>query len=182
MTDGNDDEDGVSRRWLIRLLVGLGIGVPVAVEAATFLGLVNSRLFGGGGDGEQTNSTTRRPVTHVGDELLPATAPADTLTDAVVRVGEDAWTFEASVRVENTGDAPYRFSLGAVTTEGGRRVGGGAETDWIPPGETRTASATWTLPSGATPATMAVAGVTRTDGGERRTEAVVRLGSVPVQG
>lgn len=172
--------DGVSRRWLVRLLVALGIGVPVAVEGATFLGLVKTRLFGGGESPDATTTTTRGAS--VSDELLPETGPSDTLERASVSARSDGWAFSATVAVENTGDAPYTFRVDAVTTEGGTRVAERASTGRIPAGESATLEHTWRLPTGETPAAMTVAGVVHRDGGDETTEREVRLGTVPVSG
>jgi len=179
MTADGDDED-VSRRWLIRALVGLGIGIPIAVEATTFLGLLSSRL-GGGDSGTEAPATTTASGTGIGEELLPATAPADTLADAFVQVADDAWRFEATVTVANTTDGPYTLKLGAVTTGSGSRVDGGHSSGRVPPGESRTFTGAWPLPAGETPATLDVTGVRHADGGEETTR-TVRLGDVPVRG
>ncbi|NIB98021.1 hypothetical protein [Halobacterium sp. R2-5] len=180
---GDEPEEAglVSRRWLIRVLVGLGIGVPVAVEASTLLRMVASRL-GGDGGAPTTERRTTQQGTGIGDELLPETEPADTLEDAQVRVGDDAWHFEATVRVENTGDAPYTLELGTVTTSDGTRVGGGASSGRVEPGDTRTFTSAWSLPAAENPQSVTVVGITHAEGGDERTERDVRLGHVPVRG
>ncbi|WP_336035982.1 hypothetical protein [Halobacterium yunchengense] len=178
-----DAGDDVSRRWLIRALVGLGIGIPVLVEARTLYHMLAGYLAGGGGGRETTaQSTTSEPTTGVGDELLPGTEPRDTLAEAELRVADDGWVFHATVAVENAGDAPYTLELGAVTTNAGTRVDGGADSGRVPPGESRSFDAEWVLPTGETPDALAVAGVVHADGGDDRTERTVALGNVPTRG
>lgn len=181
MTEEADGDDDVSRRWLIRLLVGLGLGVPVVVEARTLAGIVSSALFGSDGDATTTGTeTTTQDTTDIGDELLPGTGPADTLEDAVVQIRDDAWQFEATVTIENTTETPYTLELGTVTTGAGTRVAATASSGRVPPGEAETVTNAWLLPSGETPVELEVAGVVHRDGDER-TERTVRLGEVPVR-
>lgn len=177
--DGGD----VSRRWLIRLLVGLGVGVPVLVEARTLYHIVAGFLFGDGGDDAGTRTpTTSEPSTGIGEELLPATEPRDELSDAELRVADDGWVFHATVTVENTGDAPYTLVLGAVTTNTGTRVDGRADSGRVPVGETGTVEHEWVLPTGESPATLAVTGVVHRDDGDDRVAETVRLGKIPTRG
>jgi len=185
--DAAEDDGDVTRRWLIRAVVGLGFGIPLAVEGATLVGLLESRLFGGGEDGDAgdggTATTPSQPATAVGDDLLPTTDRAETLAEATVYAGDDGWQFDLVVDVENAADRPYELRLGTVTTQDGTRVEGGAATDVLAAGESASLSASYDLPDGETPATMAVAGVEHVDGGgERFFRRDVRFGNVPVRG
>jgi hypothetical protein len=87
----DETDDDVSRRWLSRLLVGLGIGIPVLIEGTTAFRLITSRLFGSGdGGGDEGGATgtatpTERSAVGVGDELLAATAPIETVRELCVR-------------------------------------------------------------------------------------------------
>jgi len=185
VSDADDSsDDGVSRRWLIRILVGLGIGLPILIEGATFLGLVGDRLFGGGDEETATATQTPTPGVGVGDELLPETPPSDTLTDAVVNVGSggDERSFQVTVSVENTTDAPYELRLGTVTTRAGDSVEGNASTGQIQPGETGEVTNAWPLPPDETPETLAVTGVAYPESGAEVTERTVRLRNVPLRG
>jgi hypothetical protein len=190
--DATADDGDVTRRWLIRAAVGLGFGIPLAVEGATLVGLLESWLFGGGGGGEDggdagdggTATTPSQPATAVGDDLLPTTDRAETLAEATVHAGDGGWRFDLVVDVENAADRPYELRLGTVTTQDGTRVEGGAATDVLAAGESASLSASYDLPDGETPATMAVAGVEHVDGGggERFFRRDVRFGNVPVRG
>ncbi|WP_311172906.1 hypothetical protein [Halobellus ordinarius] len=182
MSDADDEE--VSRRWLIRILIGLGIGIPVAIEATTFLGLIRERLFGGGeneDDGTTTETATPQPSVGVGDELLPETPQSETLTDAVVNIRDDSWRFEIVVDVENTGEAEYELRLSTVTTGGGTTVEDRASTGQIPAGESQRLTNAWELPTGESPETLDVTAVTFSESGASVTERTVRLRSVSVE-
>lgn len=174
----------MERRTAVRLLVGLGIGIPVAVEGATFLGLVGRQVGGDdgdgdGGDGDRTPSPDSRAI-GVGDDLLAATPQVERVERLVVRANGD-WTFVLEVAVENTGDRPYELRLGPVGLDDGAEVSGTETTDRIPAGESAAVTATWTVPTGALPTTVTAVGVTDPDGGARVVRESVRFGNVPVK-
>lgn len=179
----------MERRTFVRLLVALGIGIPVAVEGATFLGLVGSRL--GGGDGESTStegpSTTGSPTPErvgVGDELLPETTPTDRLTDAAIHATADRWQVELTAEVRNTLNTAYELRFGDLTTDGGRTVAGGGTTGTMASGTETTVTGTWEMPPGTTPAAVRVVGLVAVPGAERQRRHVrrVRLAKIPVRG
>lgn len=186
-TDESPDVEGLDRRTLIRLLVGLGIGLPIAIEAATFLGLL-SREFGGGGEDESgTEAGTATPTPRrvgVGDELLPETAPVERVTDMTLRSAEGRWRFAMTVEVRNDLDTAYEFRLGSVATGGGRAVEGGASTGTMAAGETATITGRWDLPEGEAPDTVGVSAVVAVVGAEtpREVSARVPLERVAVRG
>lgn len=179
---GTDDAEGpfgLERRTLIRLLVGLGIGVPILIEAATLLGLVGDLLGGDdGGAGTPTATETTAGV-GLGDELLPDAPGTHTVQAAYVAA--DGWTFTLSVGVENTTDRTYELRLRTVTTDGGDVVEGGGESGPIAPGETGSVTGRWDLPDGASPDTVEAVAIVR-NGTVTTVERTVDLGSVPVQG
>ncbi|MFC7172729.1 hypothetical protein ACFQL0_03920 [Haloplanus litoreus] len=65
---------GLSKRTLIRLLVGFGIGIPILIEGLTFLGLLQNQ-FGGEGDDSTESTATETDgapeAVGVGDDMLP---------------------------------------------------------------------------------------------------------------
>ncbi|MEF8774346.1 MAG: hypothetical protein V5A23_09635 [Halobacteriales archaeon] len=175
-SEGLDDD---TRRWLIRILVGLGIGIPILIEGATFLELFRHHLLGS--DTPTPTAATDTPGgVGVGGELLPGTPQTETLTDATLRAGDGAWSFEVAVAVENTGEVPYELRLGEVVTETGTMVDGSASTGQVPPGETATVEGTWALPSGSEPDRLAVVAVTYGETTATVSESV-KLGSIPTQ-
>lgn len=186
VADGGDAErerpeherpGGIDRRTLIRILVGLGIGIPVLIEALTLLGLVGD-LFGPG-DGETPTPTETATGVGVGDELLPETPATDTVESAFIAL--EGWTFTMVVGIENTTDRTYELRLRSVTTDGGATVRGGGESDPVPPGESGSVTGSWDLPEGSSPASVDVVSIAR-DGTVTKVDRTVTLGSVPVRG
>lgn len=142
----------MERRNLIRLLVGLGLGIPIAVEAITYGGLIGSKLSdrtdgqadgGTRSDGTDPGSVTSEgqdgdPV-EVGDDILPATPQSDTVTEATIESG-DPRTFRLRIAVENTEEEHYELQTSALTMEDGTTIPGGGRTGQIPPGGRTTLS------------------------------------------
>ncbi|MFB6068829.1 MAG: hypothetical protein ABEJ90_02770 [Halobacterium sp.] len=186
MSDSDRSEDGgISRRTLIRLLVGLGIGIPVLVEGLTLLGLVGQQLSGDGGDDGDGAETPDAPSgVDVGDEMLPETTQRETLASAILREGGDRWDLTLTADVANTGDADYEFQLVTVTTADGETVSGGASTDRLAPGEETSITGEWAIPAGSTPASVDVVALLYPDGeGSVETvTATVPLAKIPVRG
>ncbi|MFB6100995.1 MAG: hypothetical protein ABEJ73_00330 [Haloplanus sp.] len=185
-TDEDSAVDGLSKRTLIRLIVGFGIGIPLLVEGLTFLGLLEQQ-FGGGGDGGETTTTsdTDSAGVSVGGDLLPETDRSERLASAVLReVGGDRWPLSLTVDVTNSGDTDYEFQLLAVHLEDGRTVTGRTSTDRLSPGESRTITAEWSIPAGSTPQSVDVVALIYPDG-EGNVETVERevdLAKIPVRG
>ncbi|MFB6135331.1 MAG: hypothetical protein ABEJ04_01070 [Halobacteriaceae archaeon] len=185
--DGSEGEreggGGVDRRRLVRWLVGLAVGVPLLVEAVTFLGLLGSHA---GGDGAPTTGSTTSESgddVGVGGELLPATPQTDRVEDAYVRGGEQ-WRFVLVVRVVNdpAEGGSYRLELGEVHTDEGEVVEGGDATPDLAPGESATLVGRWDLPAGSNPSAVRVTGVVTPAEGDPRTESrLVPLAGVRVE-
>ncbi|MFC7045351.1 hypothetical protein ACFQH6_07970 [Halobacteriaceae archaeon GCM10025711] len=148
----------MERRTLLRILIVVGIGIPVVIEGATFLGLVQNQLAGDDGGTTPSNGPMSSRHVEVGDELVLETTQAETITGATIRNTDDGRVLTVNVRVENTADEVYELQLNAVGTASGERVEGGGTTGRIPPGETRSVSGQWTLPPDASPETMNVFG------------------------
>jgi hypothetical protein len=183
-SDG-DTPGGISKRTLIRLLVGFGIGIPLLVEGITFLGLLDQQFGGGeGDDGSGSTATeTPTPAVGVGDDLLPETDRSETLASAVLReVDGDRWPLSLTVEVQNAGDTDYEFQLLSVHLEDGRTVSGRTSTDRLAPGETRTITGEWSIPAGSTPRAVDVVALVYADGSVETVERRVDLAKIPVRG
>jgi len=142
---------------MVRVLLVLAIGLPIAIEVVTFGGFIGHYV--GGGDGGVAATPTSTPGVDdatVGDEILPETAATERLEGATVSDGDNTTQFVLTVTVADPpGDYELRF--GAVTTRAGRTVGGsGATTGSLDAGEDGLVTGTWQLPRGDRPATLSV--------------------------
>lgn len=168
----------VSRRTLIRLLVGSAIGIPIAVESRTLLGMLDQHFLGGERH-EGTAAASPNEVS-VGDELLPETDPVERVTRTVVNARDNEWRFVLEAEVENTAAVPYEFRLGAVETSNGPGTGG-TTTGAIEPGETTPLVAEWSIPEGGKPSAVQATGILDPHGEPEEVSARVALGNVPVE-
>ncbi|MFB6359926.1 MAG: hypothetical protein ABEH59_01235 [Halobacteriales archaeon] len=169
----------MERRNAIRLLIGLAIGIPVAVEATTFFGLLGTQLFGGD---EPPAPTATLDRVGVGEELLPATAPTETVREATIQGDDTPWLFVLGVEIDNSLDVPYELQLGTLTLVNGETVGGAASSGRIPAGESGEVTGAWELPADTTPETLTVTGRAYEDSEVSETTADVALAKVPVRG
>jgi hypothetical protein len=182
-----DTTGGLSKRTLIRLLVGISIGVPLVVEGATFLELFRRQL-GGEGDGDTATTGTATPSAEavgVGDDLLPSTDRSETLAEAVLRERDaDGWPLTLTVDVTNDAETAYEFQLLTVTLDDGRSVGGRASTGRLAPGERGSVTGEWSIPAGSTPAAVDVVALVYPagDGSVETIERRVDLAKIPVRG
>ncbi|WP_227132944.1 hypothetical protein [Halorubellus salinus] len=127
------------RRKYLKYLIALAVGIPVALEAGTFFGLLQGQV------GDEKGLS-------VGEDLLAETARPETVDTLAVADG----TFELSVTVENTGDVDYGVSISEVKLSNGEALSDGASVGPIAPGETGTLAGEWSLPDGATPTALVV--------------------------
>lgn len=173
----------MERRNFIRLLIGLGIGIPILIEAATFFGLIERHFFTSGPrDGESPTPTTptREPV-RIGDELLPETPLDERLRSASLEAQQGQWLLTLGVEVENPTETEYEFRLGTVTLTNQDQIEGGGTTGRIPTFETRSMLGTWMLPEGSTPERVEATEIAfAADGSSRETTASVPLSKIPV--
>ncbi|WP_435096371.1 hypothetical protein [Halarchaeum sp. P4] len=172
-TDDTADETDVwSRRSFVRYLAPVSIAIPIAVETQTFVGLLQND-FGPDSSWDQPTGVS----VGIGGDLRPDLDTREKLQNAALVDIEDGRRLTLAVAVRNTADAPYRLSLGAVTTDGGETVEGGYTTDPVSPGETTSFTAEYVLPADATPASVE----TTVTIGNQPSQKTVQLAPIPSQ-
>ncbi|MDS0280903.1 hypothetical protein [Haloarcula onubensis] len=167
---------------MVRVLLVLAIGLPIAIEVVTFGGLVGHYV--GGGQGAATPTATPEvDGAAVGDEILPETTATERVTEATVVAREDSWRFVLTVNVTDAADG-YELRLDSVTTRDGRTVdGSGATTGALSPGQSGAVTGTWRLPAGQRPDTLRATVVTTPANGTASARGyTVEIGDVPVSG
>lgn len=157
----------MERRNFIRALIAVTIGVPIAIEGVTFSKLFYERLVG-------SEPAPRRPEDGgigVGDQLLPATDPTETIAELSLEgAGESEWRFRLVVDVENTAETTYRLKVGPLSLTDGSTVGETVSTGVLQAGESTTVEGEWLVPRGSDVEAVWVGGST---GDEHVTERVV---------
>lgn len=173
----------MKRRTLIRLLVGLGIGIPLLVEGITFFGLLEAQLLGGDDGGDVTATPAWTPeegAVSTGEELLAETVQTEQLTTASLVVEDETRVLTLTARVDNPTNATYEFQFGAVTTGGDETIDGGDTTGTVPPGESGLVTAQWRLSGDQYPRAVEVTAVIEADGSTERVERTVPLARIPI--
>lgn len=180
-----EEDDGVNRKRLVRILLVLAIGIPLIVEGATFTGLISTKLLGGGADdGAATATPTPTPAVErvgVGEQLLPDTEPDERVTTTSLRAESGNWVYTMSVTVNNTSNSTYELRLHSITTGDGTTV---AEVSSVTldPGERGAVTGQWALPEGSRPDYVAVVAVSGTGDDATTIRREVPVERVPVQG
>jgi len=147
------------RRKYLKWLIALAVGIPVALEAGTFFGLLGGQVSDEQGLG-------------VGDDLLTGTDRSETVEELAFANGQ----FDLAVSVENTGDVPYGVTVSAVQLSTDESVDDPAAVGPVGPGETETLTGSWSIPDGATPTALEVVAREYVDGREE----VVTASTVPL--
>lgn len=86
-----------SKKTLVRILIAVGIGIPVLVELLTLFNLINVQLFK---DKEVTRQQAE-PVEvqeyMIGDTLFADEAPPIAIDDMLIKVSAQSWRFELTL-------------------------------------------------------------------------------------
>jgi len=168
----DDIDEPTGKRW-IKLLVAVGIGIPILIEVVTF-GSMMVHSVGPQTGGAPTTATDASGAGAVeGDAILSETPQDERITSARVVTRNDGWQFRLTVAINNTGEGSYALSLDHVTTRAGTVVTERVSTGRLAPGENRTISGTWLLPKGQRPESI------QATVGENGTR-TVDLGDIPV--
>jgi hypothetical protein len=137
------------RRKYLKWVIALAVGIPVALEASTFFG-----LLGGQVNDEQGLA--------VGDDLLTSTDRPESVEELAFANGQ----FDLAVSVENTGDVPYGVTVSAVQLSNDESLDEPAVVSPVGPGETGTLSGSWAISEGETPTALEVVAHEYVDGRE----------------
>lgn len=169
-----------SSKRLVRILLIIGIGIPVLIESATLI-----RMIGGymGGEEAAQESTPEATETYVveGDELLPETPPAERIVTLTVEPQSEAWVFTMELDVENTTARPYELELGEVEVGDGQVVQQTVSQRWDA-GAAETMAAEWRLPVGQIPSGLTARARWHIGTDSTRTlTRPVQFGQIPVQ-
>ncbi|MFC7250149.1 hypothetical protein ACFQJ5_09900 [Halomicroarcula sp. GCM10025324] len=179
-----DDVSGPDQTTLIRVLIVVGIGLPIVIEVATFGGMLSHYVAGGGGDAGTAAAKTPTPEVagaDIDDEILAEADPTVHIERASVLAADESWQFVLTLNVTNAGEQSSAVQVGAVTAHNGATVAGAGTTGELGPSESGRVTGSWSLPLGERPDTVEITVVTETaDGASDETAYTVALGDIPV--
>ena len=177
-----DDVDGPEQKTVLRLLITVGIGLPILIEVVTFGSMMGHHLMGdSGGEAVPETPTAAEAGAGVGDPILDSATVSARIDAASVVTTDEGWRFTLTVNVTNTGSDPTAVRLDSVTTRSGETVADTASTGRVPVGDTDDVTKSWLLPPGERPDTVAVTVfVYPEEESVRSTQYTVALGDIPV--
>lgn len=177
-----DDVDGPEQKTLLRLLIIVGIGLPILIEVVTFGSMMGHHLVGDtGGEAVPETPTAEQAGASVGDPILESSEVSVRIEAASVVTADEGWRFTLTVNVTNTGPDPAAVRFDSVTTRSGETIAGAASTGQLPAEETDDVTKSWLLPPGERPATVSVTVLRYPDGeSAQSTQYTVALGDIPV--
>ncbi|MEF8829198.1 MAG: hypothetical protein V5A49_09185 [Haloarcula sp.] len=177
-----EDVDGPEQKTLLRLLIIVGIGLPILIEVVTFGSMMGHHLTGGAGGEPVAETPTAEPAgAGVGDPILESSAVSARIEAASVVTTDEGWRFTLEVNVTNTASETAAVRLDSVTTRNGETVEGAASTGQLPVEQTDDVTKSWLLPSGERPDTVSVTVSLYPDGSPTQsTQYTVALGDIPV--
>ena len=176
---GTTPNSSAASKRLVRILLIIGIGIPVLIEAATLFRLIGGHMEDDGA-GASAAETTETYVVE-GDELLPDTPPAERITALTIEPESESWVFSMDVAVANRTAAPYELQLREVQAEGGQVFEKTASQQWAA-GDSAAMEIEWALPAGSVPSglTAEARWYIGTDSARTVTQAI-QFGKIPVQ-
>jgi len=177
-----DDVDGPEQKTLLRLLIIVGIGLPILIEVVTFGSMMGHHLLGDTGGEAVPETPTAEPAgAGVGDPILESADVSARIDTASVVTADEGWRFTLTVNVTNTGSDPAAVRLDSVTTRNGETIEGAASTGQLSAEGTDDVTKSWLLPPGERPDAVSVTVLMYPDGGAvQSTQYTVTLGDIPV--
>ena len=177
-----EDVDGPEQKTLLRLLIIVGIGLPILIEVVTFGSMMGHHLTGdAGSEAVAETPTPEQAGAGVGDPILESSAVSARIEAASVVTADDGWRFTLTVNVTNSGADTAAVRLDNVTARNGETIDGTASTGRLPAGQTDAVTQSWLLPPGERPDTVSVTVFVYPDeGATQSTQYTVALGDIPV--
>ncbi|MGD8426331.1 MAG: hypothetical protein PVH63_01810 [Balneolaceae bacterium] len=120
-----NNEPPVSKKYWLRALIIIAIGVPVILEFLTFFNLIKFRLWD---EKETARQEEVQPEGDqlrkfsIGDTLLVDSGTVVTLEEMQINVSPESWKFEVKLRAMGTVQSGLGFDIDSVGLETGIRV------------------------------------------------------------
>lgn len=176
---GTAPNSSAASKRLVRILLIIGIGIPVLIEAATLFRLIGGHM--GEDDGPDAAAQTTETYVAEGDELLPETPPAERISTLTIEPESEAWVFKMAVDVANPTEAPYMLQLSEVQVQDGQVFQKTASQRWAP-GDSSAMQIEWALPAGSVPSGLSAEARWYIGTDSTRTlSRTIQFGKIPVQ-
>ncbi len=188
MTESNshkEDASGNSTKRLVKILVIIGIGIPVLVELMTLFNLINVQIF----EDEQEVNQQRESVAEVraveeGDTLFADYSNALTINLLRIKVSAQEWRFALGLNpVDRLDQQQLQVEVDSLRLQSGKILSGTGDNPWeiedtVPVGM----SAEWELPNGDIPEMLYTSSFQYIESDStKRIQQEITLGKIPVR-
>ncbi len=188
MTESNspkEDDSGNSTKRLVKILVIIGIGIPVLVELMTLFNLINVQIF----EDEKEVSQQGDDVVEIqeieeGDTLFADYSNALTINQLRIKVSAQKWRFALGLNpVDSLDQQQLQVEVDSLRLQSGKILPGTGDNPWetedTVPGEM---SAEWELPNGDIPEMLYISSFQYIESDStKRIQQEVPLGKIPVR-
>lgn len=177
-TDSTESDKG-SNRKLVRILVIVGIGVPVLIELLTLFNLVNVQLFSSEDKSHQQQTRQSQVVEfNEGDTLFAETDYPVVISNMQVMASPQEWYFEIKLAGPDSGaSSSVSVSVDSLQLKEGEVVN--ASQEWNPK---QTEVMRWALTNGEIPVGLYIRAMQpATVDSVREISRAIPLGSIPVR-
>lgn len=186
MTENNSNSDSPnSTKRLVKILVIVGIGIPVLVELMTLFNLINVQIFEDEEVRERSAPAAEvRQITE-GDTLFRDYRSPVAIELMRINVSAQQWRFELELTTpDSVSQEHLRIEMDSMQLNSGRMLAAGGSSVWqlqeerSPP----RLHAEWELPNGDIPRTLYISSIQQMPGDSaRRVQQQVPLGNIPVR-
>ncbi|TYP94067.1 hypothetical protein LX73_1791 [Fodinibius salinus] len=175
--------DEESNKTLVRVLVIVGIGIPVLVELLTLFNLINVQLF----EDEKVVKQHAQPVEvqeyMIGDTLFADTAVPITIADMLIKVSTQSWKFELALsRSRRIASAGSSVAIDSLKLKSGEVLSDAQKWKMDKASKADTTTFNWLLPSGDMPTMLYMsAQQSLPKDSTNNLQQQVQLGKIPVR-
>lgn len=188
MTESNspkEDDSGNSTKRLVKILVIIGIGIPVLVELMTLFNLINVQIF----EDEQEVNQQKESVAEVraveeGDTLFADYSNALTINLLRIKVSAQEWRFALGLNpVDRLDQQQLQVEVDSLRLQSGKILSGTGDNLWeIDDTVIVGMSAEWKLPNGDIPEMLYISSFQYIESDStKRVQQEVPLRKIPVR-
>jgi hypothetical protein len=149
----SETEKDSTPKWLVRILVIVGIGVPVLIELFTFSGLISNHLFESSEDQGETSATESKAIgpstISTGDTLFVGSSVPLVIRNLQLEIYPDKWVFTVRLSPEKSKNIETSTLIQALHTQ--NRVRDKEKVLNWGAADTAAKTVTWTLESSERP-------------------------------
>ncbi|WP_372638664.1 hypothetical protein [Fodinibius sp.] len=187
MTENHSNSDSNSRnstKRLVKVLVIVGIGIPVLVELMTLFNLINVQIFEDEEVRQPEQVAEVRQITE-GDTLFRDYGSPITIELMRINVSAQQWQFELGLSLPDSVDRePLDIEVDSMRLNSGKIHATGGNSSWNVQEEYRPSrlQAEWELPNGDIPSTLYISSFQQMKNDTAsRVQQEVPLGNIPVR-